>query len=520
MTPIALSSTSFRPPVPGPCPHPRRRRMRPGAVGLWLCVLTATSSPAWAGHGRGQAAAFSTVPSDLSLEPYLFRALDGQTVAAELGRLAVKENRTVPGGQLIQVAFVRFKSTSSNPGPPMVYLEGGPGGSGIDAARGRLFALFMALRETGDVIALDQRGTGMANPSLACPGAWGFPLGAPGDPGEMLVMAKERSRACAQLWQGRGVDLAAYNTEESADDLESLREALGVEKISLLAHSYGTHLALAAIRRHPDSIARAVLAGVEGPDQTLKLPGNVQRTLMEIDRLAKADPAVAGAVPDFLSLVKATLDRLERQPVAVDLTDATGQRVTVAVGRFDAQILTWLLLGSGRDIQGLPAMYYSMSRGDHAALARLALSVRTWPIGSAMSFTMDCASGVSPQRQTAIEGEKGQTLLGNVNFPYPEICEAWGNPDLGDGFRAPVTSTVPTLFISGTLDGRTPISNAEEVQRGFASGAHLVIEGAGHDGLLLSSPQIKDVLLAFLKGLPPPITRITLSAFRFDPVRP
>src|SRR3546814_9160153 len=42
----------------------------------------------------------------------------------------------------------------------LVYLAGGPGGSGISAAEGPRFELFMALREVADVIALDQRGTG------------------------------------------------------------------------------------------------------------------------------------------------------------------------------------------------------------------------------------------------------------------------------------------------------------------------------------------------------------------------
>jgi pimeloyl-ACP methyl ester carboxylesterase len=59
---------------------------------------------------------------------------------------------------LIELAFVRFKSTAKNPGPPIVYLAGGSGGSGIGAARGSRFPLFMALREIADVIAFDQSG--------------------------------------------------------------------------------------------------------------------------------------------------------------------------------------------------------------------------------------------------------------------------------------------------------------------------------------------------------------------------
>ena len=47
----------------------------------------------------------------------------------------------------------------------------------------------------------------------------------------------------------RGIDLNAYNTSESAEDVELLRRALGADRIVLWAHSYGTHLALAVLRR-------------------------------------------------------------------------------------------------------------------------------------------------------------------------------------------------------------------------------------------------------------------------------
>ncbi|HJZ80103.1 MAG TPA: alpha/beta hydrolase [Pyrinomonadaceae bacterium] len=41
-------------------------------------------------------------------------------------------------------------------------------------------------------------------------------------------------------------------------------------------------------------------------------------------------------------------------------------------------------------------------------------------------------------------------------------------------------SDVPALFISGTLDARTPISNAEEYRKGFPNSTHIVIENAVH----------------------------------------
>ena len=73
-------------------------------------------------------------------------ASDGTTVAAERGTFTVPERRSDPASRRLKLTFVRFPATGEKKGPPIVYLAGGPGGSGIDAARGRRFPLFMAMR--------------------------------------------------------------------------------------------------------------------------------------------------------------------------------------------------------------------------------------------------------------------------------------------------------------------------------------------------------------------------------------
>src|SRR5215216_5745021 len=83
----------------------------------------------------------------LKIKPYTFENDKKEKVDAEFGTLLVSENRSDSQSNLIELAFVRFKSTAKNPGPPIVYLAGGPGGSAIGAARGSRFPLFRALRE-------------------------------------------------------------------------------------------------------------------------------------------------------------------------------------------------------------------------------------------------------------------------------------------------------------------------------------------------------------------------------------
>ena len=137
-----------------------------------------------------------------------------------------------------------------------------------------------------------------------------------------------------------------------------------------------------------------------------------------------------------------------------------------------------------------------------------------------MSFMMDCFSGISPDRRRQIAREAKETLLGDLmDFPFPDVCDAWGNPDLGEDFRKPIRSIVPALFISGTLDVRTPVSNAEEIRKGFRSSEHLIIDGAMHsDPLFLSSPKIKDVMLQFMKGEAISTTAIVLPPLKFAPI--
>ena len=170
---------------------------------------------------------------DLTTEPYTFETEDNQKVAAELGHLFVPENRNDPQSKIIELVFVRFKSTAKNPASPIVYVSGGSGsGIGAAALKSR-FLFFMAMREVSDVIVLDQRGVGLSKPSVSCRAAWNLPLDQPTSPESLLRVFDERSRACAEMLKNQGIDLQAYNTNERADDLEDLRKALGAKKINL-----------------------------------------------------------------------------------------------------------------------------------------------------------------------------------------------------------------------------------------------------------------------------------------------
>jgi len=456
----------------------------------------------------------ATAAAGVSYEPFALAGADGRRVEVELGRLPVPESRQRATAKTVELAFLRFKSTAAHPGAPIVYLAGGPGGSGIAAAKGSRLPLFLALRELADVIALDQRGTGMSRPELTCSAAWTMPLAHPTDPAELLARAQEQSAACARALRDDGIDLAAYNTNESADDIEDLRRALGAPQVSLLGISYGTNLALAAVRRHPAGLRSVILAGVEGPDQVLRLPSTVEAQLAAIGGLLQAEPGNGAAAADLPRALRQLLARLEAQPATVEVEVPLAHRkAQITVGKFDLQWMVIQTLASREGIHKLPGLLQAMQGGDFSTLGSFALAARRGWLGSAMPYAVQCAAGVSPERWRRIEREQATSLFGRaIDFPFPQICSAWGVPDLGPEFRAPVRSEVPALFISGTLDTRTPMSDADEVRRRFSRSAQVTIVGAGHgDDLILSSPEIGQVILRFLSGQAVADTRIPVA---------
>ena len=455
----------------------------------------------------------AAVPSSAApakFEPYVFKAQSGETVDAELGSFTVPENRTKPNSRNITLRFVRFKSTSAKPGHPIVYLAGGPGGSGIGALSTGRFAIAMALREFGDVIAYDQRGINRSEPDTRCTEEYLVGTGVLERGSSGAAMADAVRRCAARL---ASVDTAALNTREGAADLNDLRIALGAQKLVLWGISYGTHLSIATLRYHPDAIDRVILAGIEGPDDTYKLPSDQQTLLEEIARLAPTH--------DLLASINKLTRELEARPKTVALTNPeNGQAANFTFGKLDLQIVLADMLTGPDSFAALPDFVARLEQGDWTALGLAAGRRRFGTAPALMSIAMDCASGISAARTQRIASEAKYTLLGDaINLPFPEVCAAVKFADAGDAFRGPLASNVPALLISGTLDGRTRPRQAEELRMTMPNAQHLVIVGAGHsDPLFLSSPKILEAMKTFLRGETVRDRYIQLPPVQFLPV--
>ena len=478
-------------------------------LSLFLFSLASAQTPAERKDGDLKFEAF-TIP------------FEGTNIVGELGRLVVRENRSNPKTNLIELAFVRLKSTAEKPGHPVVYLDGGPGSSAINIARvPDYMRAFMKLREVGDVILLDQRGIGRSKPNLSRLSTESLPLDVFADSNVALRAYRDRAADAATYFRSQGVDIQAYNTIESAHDVDDVRKALGAEKLNLVGFSYGTHLGLACIRYHGANLNRVVLVGTEGPDHTNKLPSTSDVSLNRLAKLAAAAPELEGKVPDLVSMLKEVMARFEKQPVTVQVTDQRSKKpVDLKIGKSGLQFLIMRDLGDANDLPIFPAWFYTMHQGDYSILSRFA-ERRYNQFGggiSLMTVVMDASSGTTKQRTAKIKEEAKTAMLGEmVNFPFPGIDEAVGSPDLGDKYRSPINTAVPTLFISGTLDNNTPPFQADEVRRTFKNSTHLVIENAGHESMVVDA-RVQQVMVDYLRGGDVSKTKIALPPLKFNAI--
>jgi pimeloyl-ACP methyl ester carboxylesterase len=450
-------------------------------------------------------AAQSAFAGRLHLQPYTFKSDSGKTVAAQMGKLKVPLKHGMDNGKTITLSFVRFKSTNPHPGYPIVYLAGGPGGSGIDAARGKRFPLFMALRKVADVIAFDQRGTGASDTIPSC-SVEPPPIGKPATRKMIIGYYRSAIRHCIAFWRQQDVDLSAYNTRQNALDLDSLRKALGVKKLNLWSISYGGTLALAALKVMPKHIDRVVLASPLAMDQTVRLPARTQDFLERVDALTDGD---------LLGTMKTVLDRLAEKPAKVTIQgkpDSTP--ATLIITKFTARLFTLPLLKDPDRLRHLPAMYHAMAAGRFQPIAKRLHKGLKQPLSLAgMGLAVRAASCVSPARAQRAEKQAKDTLLGNAFNFFTKLVRSTGIPHLDRDFCKPVHSDVPALVLTGTLDGRTYPAGHAEILNGLSNGHEVVIKNAGHD-LFMASPKVTTDIVDFLNHRP-----VEYSAIKIPPPR-
>ena len=453
--------------------------------------------------------------ASFAVEPFTLRGFDGVETAAELGRLTVPADRAHPGGGAVELAFVRLPSTAGSPGSPIVFLAGGPGVPGIVMGQVPPYrALFERLRGIADVILLDQRGTGRTTPVLDCPPDASLPADALLDQERALAALLPPLEVCAARLLAAGIEPADYTTAASADDIDDLRRALGAERLSLLGFSYGTELALAYVRRYPETADRIVLAAVRPPWSVVKLPSAYARVVAGLSEIAARD--ADAEIADFEGALRRSLERLDAEPMALTIQDGrTGAPLDLRVGALGLQAILQGSLADGRRMPAAAAMVAALDRGEPEPFRREIERLYNGLAGGIgmMGVAMNCSAGWSPERAALAAEEARTALLGGAPnlMLTPEVCAIAGNPDLGPGYREPIASDRPALFLSGSLDPNAPPAQAAEALAGFPNGVHVVVENGSHE--TLPADDVQSLVADFFGGadvagrtvsLPPP----------------
>ncbi len=430
-----------------------------------------------------------------------FETNSGEKVEAFEGWLSVPENRQKANSREIKINYVRFPATDSakKNASPIVYLSGGPGGSGIGTAKRERFPLFMAMREFGDVIALDQRG--LDEGRLPCQSSQKVPHDQVIDDAKYTGLYKAAMQECLGIWKEQGIDIYGYTTQESALDLDALRVHLNAEKISLWGISYGSHLAFASLKVMESRIEKVIVASVEGLDQTIKMPARTDRYFDRLQNAINQDPAFKEGYPNIKKLIREVHAQLDETPLKLELVKGDKTIATVFQKR-DMQAIASGLIADPKRAFMLLDIYKGIQAGETAFLAQL-LSQHTDPLKpialAGMSVAMDIASGISGSRyEQVLQQAKTGLLADKLNFGMDHFDDMPGI-DLGESFRKAPVSQVPTLIFSGTLDGRTYVESQAEAAQGLSNATIVTVENAGHN-LFMSSPEVTKTIQRFMNN--------------------
>jgi len=440
----------------------------------------------------------------------------GQGVNVECGYLVVPEDRANPQGPTIRIAVARYKASQSNPASdPIVYLEGGPGGSALRSYPKNFTVLFGPFNQKRDVILVDQRGTGYSEPALDCPESTQFVLDTLNQ-----VLAPEAAdqqfnkslQACHDRLKAKGVNLAAYTSAANAADLNDLRLALGIKEWNLYGISYGTRLALTALRDHRTGIRSVVIDSVYPPQTSLvtEPPASFARSLNLVFETCAADPACNAVYPNLKQVLFETVKKLNAVPAKLKLVQPDLGNIGTPGKQLDAlmdgnaflSLIFQTLYGSDL-LPSVPALIYQARDANYGIIAQLQgqLLSQLKDISRGMYFSVECYEEVpfdSLDKAEAAYKAQGELAgaLGSASGTF-DSCRIWNVPKAPDLENQAVKSDVPTLVISGQFDPITPPEWGKLASSTLSKSFFFEVPAAGHGpSLTVDCPQ--QMLLAFL----------------------
>jgi pimeloyl-ACP methyl ester carboxylesterase len=464
------------------------------AFTMALVTLLVAVASAAASAPEAQALTFSVCPQDPDFTC--------TTVPVPLDR-----GGTVPG--TISLSVERRQSGLTQSSSAVLALAGGPGQAANPLADFIAKAIAPALR-TRDLIVYDQRGTGRSDP-LNCPAlnsAEAF------ESDSAAALGKLGETCALQLGPARG----AFTTQESVQDIEAIRQALGYEKLVLYGTSYGTKVALEYAERYPQNVEALVLDSVVLPEGPEPFSVSTFQALPSVLGELCSAGACAHITSDPLGDIARLTARLRKHSLSGSVYDGSGHRHNARLSELD--LLGILQAGDLNPALRalLPAAVQSALHGDPDPLLRLNLlsegltpNVPLSPHhtqaereaseeeNNALFLATSCEEKDFPWQRTATPATRQVEALAALHampssdfFPF-DATTAWEDslipdcldwPDAAPAPPAPgALPNVPTLLLSGAQDLRTPTSNARTIAARIPDAQLLVVPYTGHSVL-------------------------------------
>jgi pimeloyl-ACP methyl ester carboxylesterase len=497
--------------------QPTRRIIRLSVVGIALLLAATacskhTRQPApTTTAARTSTSAASATPSstphavpasiDFSDCSSQFQAAIGnakaKTMAFSCGKLTVPLDYSRPAGASTQLFVVRIHSKGQHPADRIGSLlvnPGGPGGSGVNLAAGLVGALSDDIFARFDLVGFDPRGVGLSGP-LQCIGDKQKDQLAAADPDPRTVagraLARQESQAVVQACVTKyGTALAHYNTEETAHDMDLIRQAVGDPKLNYLGFSYGTRLGAAYAHQFPTRIRAAVLDGAVDPvadelttdeRQTKAFEGAFDQ--FATDCLGRAGCAGLG---EPRAAVEALIAAADKAPIKSSKKGetrlATGGIVTLGVLSALYDQSQWPALGNA---------LVAARRGDSAGLFALADAyLERDPSTGHYSNILDanlainCNDSKLKITDALVAARAGQwmakyPIFGRNAAASLYSCYSW--PASGHPLPPASAPGAPPILVIGTIhDPATPYAAAGVLAKALGSGLVLSWDGEGH----------------------------------------
>jgi pimeloyl-ACP methyl ester carboxylesterase len=384
----------------------------------------------------------------------------GEAASAENIRcsyVTVPEDDDFPAGPTIDIAVAEVDSPFFSD-TPVAFLQGGPGGEIVSE-----IDVFSQLGLS--MVLIDQRGTGLSRPNLECPEIDElYPVfsALPSRDDSYESSYRQALSSCRDRLLSEGVNMEAFTTENNADDIAIIREALGYEEWDLWGSSYGSRLALTVLQDHPEGVRSVILDGSFPPqlDFYAGIPAGADRAMTHLFESCAASPSCAAAFGDLEALFETAVQRLDENPAAVRLSRSEfDEPFDYLVDGPALHGLLFEMLYVTPWLADLPFLISRAAQGDVSEIVRRIDEV--WaPLAVAMNDAIMCPEEAAYFDVAALsEYLAGRSEPFRVAFDTESViedCRIWGLPAAPEAVKLPVTSDVPALVVAGSYDPITP----------------------------------------------------------------